>query len=318
MLSTITQVENSLLILNGETLHKFTDGKRTDIPLHSKALFIEKSYILTEKKEVLHVENETVRLLGTLQKTPSILAEESGCLYVTDRTGAVYRMHSKPHTPESPNIPEHIFGSISLITEMKISGNFIITSDKDSKIRITNKEYPHRIEEYVLLHSRPILSATLLHGCIVAGGYDPYLSIYSLDTKKTKILDLKTLTLKSVKNLNFPGVQDPANIPNINTETSPAVKKILAAGDFLLLISPGKTLLVKIPHSGEGTLPAFPVLPQEEVVDAAAENSKFTLLTAAGRVFELAPNNSIDPSPLAELQNYAHTTDTSIVAKALN
>lgn len=167
-------------------------------------------------------------------------------LYIADRAGCVYSV-----LPSNTMRPEILFGSISMLTGISLTTNYIVTIDKDSKIRITHRKNPRYIEDFVMVHSRPLTSTTVvLDRYIVSGGYDAYVSIYDTIDRVTAIYDLKSgTTVKYTPVISdLPGIEDQRSIHNTTqgTPESPSVQAITRSHNWVLILTNGKIILLEI------------------------------------------------------------------------
>ncbi|XJO75738.1 hypothetical protein BDV3_006368 [Batrachochytrium dendrobatidis] len=112
-----------------------------------------------------------------IKKTQCILFSPCGeYVFLGDKFGDVYR-----NAVEDPKKPaELILGHVSMLTDMSWSqdGKYIITADRDEKIRVS--KYPHAfdIERFCLGHEQFISRILVLSNVVVSGGGDPFLIVW--------------------------------------------------------------------------------------------------------------------------------------------
>lgn len=117
-----------------------------------------------------------------LEKTPTCVefcideASSSLSFYAADKFGDVYQfeniLSSRNHALPSP-----ILGHLSILTSMTILPEFILTADRDGKIRISHRKRPYLIDQFCLEHRVYIAAFDLAS----TGGSSNYLEICSVD-----------------------------------------------------------------------------------------------------------------------------------------
>ncbi|KAI5184321.1 hypothetical protein NEHOM01_0066 [Nematocida homosporus] len=295
-------------------------GKRVDrIVLTSPGVLVHENLVVCENKQILAVVGDQLQVMGSVEKRPTKLASEvvdgEQLLYIADRAGNVYRI--KPGQEEKATL---LFGSISTITDLVITKDYIVTVDKDSKIRITHKEYPHRIAHFGLVHAKPILSTAIIAGrFIVSGGYDCYLSVYDLESQQASIFDLRNYTNSEFNPRLLPGIESSARIPNTQAVSESLVKKVLAVDDYLLLLTDDKPVLLSIRRleaSLELTHIPTPALNSlsdiQDGVTAGGKNA-FILINVSGQLYQYSPNGPL--THLAKISDYTPNIDLSVASK---
>ncbi|KAI5190037.1 hypothetical protein NEMIN01_0822 [Nematocida minor] len=317
MIYTIVHANNSNTILNGAQINKYSNGEHSTIDLNSKTVLVFDNYVVTENKEILKIEGNSVKLISRAAKTPTKIVVDKDSMYIADRLGSVYRLDNLSSLSANPaeNIPVYLFGSISMITDMKIADTSIITIDKDNKIRITDKSHPYRIKKFVLVHSKPLVSVEMFKEYIVAGGYDWYISFYNTETGRTAIFDLVEKEIKEIGD-TLPGVENPKSISNINLEAECRVRKILSFENTILIITNEAPLLLSVDSIEDLSITCKEIenLSDSFIVDGTATADGYEIIDKTGRLFKLAPSS---PKPVRKLivPNYANEVDVSIANK---
>ncbi|KAJ3217656.1 WD repeat-containing protein 4 [Dinochytrium kinnereticum] len=102
---------------------------------------------------------------------------------VGDKFGDVYSFSLENTAAVSP--PTLLLGHVSLITDMIFSndGKFLITSDRDEKVRITNYPLTFDIQAFCLGHKLFVTAVAPVPNSdtmIVSGGGDPYLLVWDI------------------------------------------------------------------------------------------------------------------------------------------
>ncbi|KFG26751.1 uncharacterized protein NESG_00905 [Nematocida ausubeli] len=321
MLSTVTYVNSSIAILNEKTLNIHKDGVQAHIDLPSKGLLVCGCYVITETKDILVINDGAVKRIGKSHKTPTKMAISGSSMYIADRAGSVYELEDLEKTcmSQMEGAPKHLFGSISMITDIIVSEDSIITADKDNKIRVTDRQYPHRIQSFIQVHSKPILSIATVGKYLVAGGYDWYVSLYNTDTKEVLIFDLMQNKIERMGK-TLPGVDDPENISNINLDAESKVRKLLGNGNTLLILRNSTPILVdisKINENLEVTCTEISGLSDKVIIDGISMEDGFAVLDEQGFLFKIVPSAPA-PTQILQIPNYTHKIDISIANKYLD
>ncbi|OAG29462.1 hypothetical protein NEDG_00595 [Nematocida displodere] len=320
MLSSVTRTLNQAAVSTGNTLFLADTEKVSQISTATPIAVLHKGYIATEDKKIQKYTEAGLVAVGTAVKRPTKLklCREAGdeALYIADRAGSVYRI-----VPAKDTEPALLFGSISMITDMHILEKHVITVDKDSKIRITDKVHPHRIDRFVLAHSKPLLSTTVIDAqYIVSGGYDSYLSVYDTATNKTFIYDFAQKSMAPFSLETIPGLQTPSKVVNINTGGKCWVKKILADRTRLFVITETTPLIIAITRTKEGMFLVPTDLPKDldglSVADGEEleEGSGFLFITPKGKLYQF--DKILEE--ISVIDTYLATDDTDIVSKYIS
>lgn len=310
MLNTITYTEegeisvisaNSICIV-GEEIRR--------VPLESSAVLVHGNYIVTEKKDLLKLQKDTVSHVGKVKKIPTkmciVKEKEKEMLFISDRLGTVQKIVFDKDTC----IEELCFGSISMITDLFMARKYFITVDKDSKIRITHAQAPYMIEKFVLAHSKPLVSSICIcDKYIISGGYDSYLSIYNIQTKAILIYDIRREETVKFDMNALPGVSNPAEIANIAPDAVCQVKKILYASDSssntLLLITEKQPIALSVAILND-TLYLSPIdIPEIDgifICDgvSVADKNLFFVIERNGQIYRIENSNRIIATYLIE------------------
>lgn len=120
---------------------------------------------------------------------------------VADRFGDVSRVVFSLAEEKKPAQVNVVVGHVSIITDMAITGDALITADRDEKIRITCRTVPHTIKSFLLGHTEYIVSAKVVNDMIVSVAGDGTARLWSLDadSSDTKDTQLGTFVIDAEK-----------------------------------------------------------------------------------------------------------------------
>lgn len=317
MYDTISCDNGRVLVLEEKGV-SVIDGEIRRIETPSKPVLLCGKYIATEDKRVFSLQDNELIQVGELERKPTSMCiernkeNEREALYVADRLGAVYRREEKGFSL--------LFGSISMITDISILGKYLVTADKDNKIRMTRRTPPYSIEEFILMHAKPLLSTVILDDkYIISGGYDEYLSVYHTEEKEKWIYSIGEEKMKKYSCSSLPGVENTSAISNIEISSEPSVYKLLLSKDFLLMIRKTSSVLLRIARE-EAAISLSPLpLPSLLHVSAAdglslSEENKFLLITREGDLLLVSEKGV---SKQQRVPNYSppQKEDLSLVSK---
>lgn len=315
MIFTLVHSNATDMILNEKQIDIYENGKHRIVSLESKGIILYGKYLVTEDKKIFEIEEDRAKLVSKAQKTPTSIDIHNNEIYIADRLGSVYQINCS-FEGAGETTPMYLFGSISMITNIKVTDALIVTIDKDSKIRVTDKSHPHRIKKFVLIHSKPLIALEVFSNLIVAGGYDYYVSFYNTETGKTCIFDLVEKKIKGIED-GLPGIEDLARIPNINMESQCIVRKILASRETLLLITNTTLLLLTVRNTEDLSAVAYKGVSSpldSPIVDGVSTEDGYEVIDEEGRLFTLALD-SIKLTKKLVVPNYTHKVDISIANK---
>lgn len=284
MFGTVAQEKSSLFAISSSTLTNVCSGEK--VALESEALFISGGYIVDADKRLLKYNSDlSCEVFGKVPKRITQLVDDGGTIYISDRCGNVHRVGERT---------ELVLGSISVITDMVISASFIITSDKDNKIRVTEKEYPNRIDRFILLHTQPITSLALIDNCLISGGYDDYFALYSLSSGRSRTVGIEGLE----------EVRPCTAVINV-TDGSVKIIKIVAAGDRAALLMSGCVRIVRVDAESLSVREEKSIF--MDVADMCRFENSFVMITADGRVLreETAEEGSGKPLEVGRVEGYS-------------
>ncbi|KAI5188598.1 hypothetical protein NECID01_0211 [Nematocida sp. AWRm77] len=324
MPSTITTTpDQEIIVLNkrGAVLCEW-NGAQKEIDLNAAGVLLCGEYVATEDKCIYKKQNKEMELAGKTPRVVSTMCKENegSVLYASDRLGSVYEMLSAQDVPS-----KFLFGSISMVTDMCVTEEHIITVDKDSKIRITRKQAPHMIEEFIMVHSKPLLATALVSSrYVISGGYDEYLSIYCLETKHIWTYCLSTGTVQEFSKDALPGVQNAESILNITQSTECGVKKILVSSKSkaIFIIGPSKTTVLSYAKETDPlqwSTVAAPGLDTIKIDDGCVDTHKNMCLfvTKKGSVYTYSLDSE-KTAHLLDIPEYISRCDVSLVRKTLH
>lgn len=139
--------------------------------------------------------NITVVKEWNLAKRPTsikILESKSGDIdvVVCDKTGDVYRLFS---TDESLicSVEKPCLGHISMLLDLVLTEEYLITAERDEKIKISNRKRPVDIHGYLLGHTQFVKTIFEVDGFLVSFAGDYELKLW--DLKSCEELDSYTL-----------------------------------------------------------------------------------------------------------------------------
>lgn len=320
MIQTLVYRNGDNIILNGKQIDIYEKGQHRIVSLKSKGILVYKNYVGTEDKEIIEIREGEAKVVSRVEKTPTCIGVHGDSMYITDRLGSVYEIKNLSALSSNPteNAPCYLFGSISMITSIRITDDLIITADKDSKIRLTEKAYPHRIRKFVLVHSKPLTTAEIFGDFLLAGGYDWYVSFYNMKTEKQYIFDLEDKKIKEIET-SLPGVKDLSQIPNINLESECRVRKILVCKNTALLITSTGLLLLCAEEPAD--IPAVSCkevsIPSDTpILDGVSTEDGYEIIDQDGALFRFTLEK-LKPVKQLTVPNYTHTIDISIANKQL-
>lgn len=298
-----------------------------------------RQYLVLENKDVLKYNGHTkdFQAYAKALKTPTAITsdeKEDSEIYIADRAGCVYSV-----PPSGSTQPHLLFGSISMLTGISLTEKYIVTADKDSKIRIAHRSNPRYIEDFVMVHSRPLTStAVVLDRYVVSGGYDEYVSIYDTLDRVAAIYDLKSgTTVRYDPNTsNLPGAKNQRKIRNATqgNPESPGVQTIAGSRNWALVLSRGKGVLLEISSDQKGEITgkkegniSFCIRPRtvnypQQILDASGaekpEEPRFVFISDTGHLCLLVlsrEGTGPEIAELAVLPGYKRNTGLSLIAQ---
>lgn len=94
------------------------------------------------------------------RSTSCAFNEHNSCLYVADKSGDLYKYSLCDEDGKSNAEQEPIVAHVSMLLDVCLtsSGKYIITADRDEKIRVTDVERPFVIESFCLNHTEFVCS----------------------------------------------------------------------------------------------------------------------------------------------------------------
>ncbi|OUM68231.1 hypothetical protein PIROE2DRAFT_4109 [Piromyces sp. E2] len=147
---------------------------------------------------------------NTPKKVNSLVFENNGRnVLVADGFGDVYR-YSVDDSEENGKL---MLGHVSMLTDILLSKDekYVITSDRDEKIRITNYPKTYIIKTFCLGHKEYISKMHFIpnnESLLLSGGGDEYLFLWDfINAKIIQKIDIKTLIEDTIKNNNLNPVE---------------------------------------------------------------------------------------------------------------
>lgn len=107
--------------------------------------------------------------------------EEKVGVLVADRFGDVSRVVF--HLGEEKKSAEVnvIVGHVSIITDMAIAGDSLITADRDEKLRVTCRTSPHTIKSFLLGHTEYVVATEVINDKVISVAADGTVRLWNLD-----------------------------------------------------------------------------------------------------------------------------------------
>ncbi|KAI5180400.1 hypothetical protein NEOKW01_0704 [Nematocida sp. AWRm80] len=316
MFSTISAVNDTLIVILSTGYVIIKSDNQLEYHKEQQYNYINNKYIVSNNKNIIDI--LTNRTIGTVNKRITNLIEYNNTIYITDRLGLVYKLEE--------GVPKVLFGSFSMITTIIITDKYIIISDKDSKIRISNNKYPYVIDRFIMIHSTPIVCSILCGNYIVSGGYDKYISLCNIDSNKIYLYYLDNESIIEYNN-SINGI-DTSRISNINNNEC-IVRKILYSNGYLVIIGKS-TRVYKIDNIfTNGTI--IPILTRvningntidinkySDVVDGTIMNEDIILILSSGEVLriEIAEENIGHITTIAKVEGYSKSDAIEIISKS--
>ncbi|KAL2913801.1 tRNA (guanine-N(7)-)-methyltransferase non-catalytic subunit trm82 [Polyrhizophydium stewartii] len=178
----------------------------------------------------------------TIKRNNCVVFSPSGSdVIVGDKFGDVYRFPVADPTKRA----QLLVGHVSMITDLAWSHDrkFIITADRDEKIRVSKYPNSFEIERFCLGHEQyvtRILPLPNAPGVLVSGGGDPYLILWDYTSgtilQKLQVIDTETVDIKTTAVLSIK-----------YTSVSQSLAVIFEKQNLILIIdaSQGRSLSIK-------------------------------------------------------------------------
>ncbi|KAG4105760.1 WD40 repeat-like protein [Neocallimastix lanati (nom. inval.)] len=151
-----------------------------------------------------------ISIKNTPKKVNSIIFEKNGKkILVADGFGDVYRYTVNSSIEEG----ELMLGHVSMLTDILLSSDekYVLTSDRDEKIRITHYPKTYVISNYCLGHKEYISKMTFIPNndkLLLSGGGDDYLYLWDfINAKIIQKIDIKSLIEEAIKNNNLNSIE---------------------------------------------------------------------------------------------------------------
>lgn len=125
----------------------------------------------------------TVVAIHTLRREECVkeveAEKDSAAVYIADKFGEVWTCPLKGLLSKKTDALSVIAGHISLLTDMIVNDGFILTCDRDEKIRITLRDRPWIIDQFLLEHKEYVSRMAILSTeYLVTGGGDRELMLW--------------------------------------------------------------------------------------------------------------------------------------------
>lgn len=113
---------------------------------------------------------------------------------VADRHGDVTRIVMAGRAVEESAV---VTGHVSIVTDMAVSGDLLVTADRDEKLRVTSLAKPHAIQAFLLGHTEYVAAVGVAHGgrFAVSASGDGSLRTWRLDVASSATKDTLVATL---------------------------------------------------------------------------------------------------------------------------
>lgn len=162
---------------------------------------------LNKKLSIYDLKTKSLTGTKTLSKRASHLAHtrEEDYLLIGDKTGDVYMLKLDLNNLEQTEV-KLLMGSLSMLTDMKFNLNekFLITSDRDEKIRISCFPNSYNINSYLLGHKEFVSQIELINGNrLLSSSGDCNLILWNIENAKVV---QKVDTLKYAGSDKFKGI----------------------------------------------------------------------------------------------------------------
>ncbi|CAF0977169.1 unnamed protein product [Brachionus calyciflorus] len=208
MLDIRTINSSTLLIINFDTIHLF-NNLNNDVDLecfkykHSieltTATYLPKKNLIafTDLNKKFHLLDTNNQVLTTkiFQKRAAklLVNQEETTVILGDKTGDVYSLSLNDLENNEFKL---IMGHLSMLTDMRLSSDekFLLTSDRDEKIRISHYPNTYNIFGYLLAHKEFVMQFEFLNNSnLLSVSGDSKLILWDLKTLKPhQIIDVKS------------------------------------------------------------------------------------------------------------------------------
>ncbi|KAJ3332597.1 hypothetical protein HDU76_013701 [Blyttiomyces sp. JEL0837] len=149
---------------------------------------------------------ERLSVRETLKRPNAMLFVDQNTLFIADKFGDVYSFDLK----EGGDHGRLLLGHVSILSDMAFSTDkkFLITADRDEKLRVSCFPHTYDIHGFCLGHESYISKIAVLplqSDVVVSGGGDPYLYIWDISSLNLILrIDLRTI-------LDAAGVKHPSD-----------------------------------------------------------------------------------------------------------
>ncbi|KAI5950318.1 TRM82 [Candida jiufengensis] len=120
-----------------------------------------------------------------MPKRPSSITTTTNEVIVADKFGDVYSIPIDSNEPKLEKNLQPLLGHVSMLTDVLVTSHnnkqFLITSDRDEHIRISNYPKSYVIRNFLLSHENYISSLSLIKGTdyLISGGGDDYILVWN-------------------------------------------------------------------------------------------------------------------------------------------
>ncbi|KAI5956695.1 TRM82 [Candida theae] len=194
-------------------------SSKVQIYNHIKCLSLTESHLVASTDSdksvlvfTLDYESDNILTLSKRQpmpKRPYAITTYDGVAIVADKFGDAYTVaiDSNPPVAEKDLVP--ILGHVSMLTDVVVGVHndkpFLITSDRDEHIRVSNYPKAYAIKSFLQGHEEFVSQLCLVGDLLVSGGGDDYLFVWNWYTGELlSKFDLKGVVSPFLNEAHFP------------------------------------------------------------------------------------------------------------------
>ena len=181
--------ENNLFVVGKHRIYKFEDDTSMkvfyEIPKDSKSTWTgvgacngEHLFVVDSLKNLVCLSVKEAKLSSKviLEKAATSVFVEGSEIYISDKFGEVWQGKLDKMTDL-----DVIIGHISLLTCMLVLTDYIVTADRDEKIRITHRKRPWIIDQFLLGHKEYVSKLLFIEkeNLLISAGGDEEIFVWS-------------------------------------------------------------------------------------------------------------------------------------------